>query len=193
VVENETGQVQAIACDEPSRYEKVGVLIEEINEHASFDLLAQARLGRLACIQEFRAYIVPFHFAYRPNYLYSFSAVGQKIEWMRANPIVYLEVDDVISPHKWKSVIVFGQYEELPDAPAWQLDCEFALKVLQEYPMWWESWLRKNHPQRLLPELHCSSYRSLRHSRSGVASGHRPVGGRCGRGKAAKNFAAGSR
>jgi hypothetical protein len=25
--------------------------------------------------------------------------------------------------------------------------------------MWWESWLRKNHPQRLLPELHRSSYR----------------------------------
>jgi nitroimidazol reductase NimA-like FMN-containing flavoprotein (pyridoxamine 5'-phosphate oxidase superfamily) len=65
---------------------------------------------------------VPFYFAYRPNYLYSFSAVGQKIEWMHANPIVYLKVDDVISPHKWKSVIVYDQYEELPDAPAWQLD-----------------------------------------------------------------------
>jgi uncharacterized protein len=132
------------------------VLIEEINEQASLELLARGRFGRLACTQGAQPYIVPFYFAYRANYLYSFSTAGQKIEWMRANPLVCVEVDEVTSPHKWESVIVFGQYEELHNAPASQLDREFALKLLQQHPMWWEPGYVKtilNGKERLLEPI----------------------------------------
>jgi uncharacterized protein len=78
------------------------------------------------------------YFAYYYEFLYSFSTFGQKIEWMRANPLVCVEVDEVMSPQKWESVIVFGHYEELHDAPASQLDREFAQKLLQQYATWWE-------------------------------------------------------
>ena len=113
------------------------MLIEEATTQASLDLLARARLGRLACAQGSQPYVVPFYFAYHHNYLYSFTTVGQKVEWMRANPLVCVEVDEVVSTHKWMSVIVFGRYEELLDTPEWRSEREFASKLLQQHAMWW--------------------------------------------------------
>jgi nitroimidazol reductase NimA-like FMN-containing flavoprotein (pyridoxamine 5'-phosphate oxidase superfamily) len=74
--------------------------------------------------------IVPVYFAYNNNYLYSFSTVGQKIEWMRVNPLVCVEVDEVVSPQQWTNVIVVGRYEELPDTPEWRNEQELAYKML---------------------------------------------------------------
>ena len=51
---------------------------------------------------------------------------------MRANPLVCVEVDEVVSPQEWVSVIVFGRYEELPDTPEWQSARAFAYKRLQQ-------------------------------------------------------------
>lgn len=71
------------------------MLIQELTRQASLDLLARTHLGRLACTQGARPYVVPVYFAYHNGYLYSFSTVGQKIEWMRANPLVCVEADEV--------------------------------------------------------------------------------------------------
>ena len=114
------------------------MLIEELSNKESLDLLARTHLGRLACAQGAHPYVVPFYFAFQHNYLYSFSTVGQKIEWMRANPLVCVEADEVANPEKWMSVIVFGRYEELPDTPEYQPAREFAWQVLQRYAMWWQ-------------------------------------------------------
>jgi nitroimidazol reductase NimA-like FMN-containing flavoprotein (pyridoxamine 5'-phosphate oxidase superfamily) len=110
----------------------------KLTEQASVDLLARTRIGRLACAQGPQPYVVPFYFAYHHSHLYSFSTVGQKIEWMRENPLVCVEADEVVSTHEWMSVIVFGRYEELPDTPEWRSEREFAWKLLQQYAMWWE-------------------------------------------------------
>ena len=116
------------------------MLIEELTRQASLDLLARTRLGRLACAQGAQPYVVPFYFTYdiRNSHLYSFSTVGRKIDWMRANPLVCVEVDEVVSTQEWVSVIVFGRYEELPDTPEWRSARAFAYKLLQQHAMWWE-------------------------------------------------------
>ena len=57
---------------------------------------------------------------------------------MRANPLVCVEVDEVVSPQQWMSVIVFGRYEELPDTPEAQSIRAFAHKLLQKRAAWWE-------------------------------------------------------
>jgi nitroimidazol reductase NimA-like FMN-containing flavoprotein (pyridoxamine 5'-phosphate oxidase superfamily) len=57
---------------------------------------------------------------------------------MRANPLVCVEADEVVSPQQWVSVIVFGRYEELPDTPEWQSARAFAHTLLQQHAMWWE-------------------------------------------------------
>lgn len=114
-------------------------LIQEITRQASLELLIRARLGRLACVKEMQPYIVPFYFTYNENCLYSFSTVGQKIEWMRANPLVCVEVDEVVSPEHWVSVVIFGRYEELPDTPQWKSARVLAHQLLERTPFWWES------------------------------------------------------
>jgi len=60
------------------------------------------------------------------------------IEWMRVNPLVCVQADEVMSPQHWVSVVVFGRYEELPHTPEWQREREFAWKLLQQHAMWWE-------------------------------------------------------
>src|SRR6202165_3936738 len=96
------------------------MLIQELTKQASLYLLARTSLGRIACAQGAQPYVVPFYFTYDNYYLYSFSTVGQKIEWMRAHPPVCVETDEVVSSQQWVSIIVFGLYEELPDTPACQ-------------------------------------------------------------------------
>ncbi len=114
------------------------MLIQELTRQASLDLLARTRLGRLACAQGIQPYVVPFYFVYENDCLYSFSTVGQKIEWMRANPMVCVEADEVVSPEEWMSVIVFGRYEELLDTPEYQGERAFAHTLLKGHAAWWE-------------------------------------------------------
>ena len=109
-----------------------------MTRQASIDLLARSRLGRLACARDGQPYITPIHWAYDDNCLYSFSTLGQKITWMRANPLVCLEADELISPRDWATVIVFGTYEEFPDTPQHQSYRKRAYDLLQNRPLWWE-------------------------------------------------------
>ncbi len=114
------------------------MLIQELTRQASLDLLARTRFGRLACAQGAQPYVVPFYFVYDNDCLYSFSTIGQKIEWMRANPLVCVEADEVVSPEQWMSVIVFGRYEELLDTPEYQGVRAFAHTLLKRHAVWWE-------------------------------------------------------
>jgi uncharacterized protein len=130
-------------------------VIQEMTRQASLDLLARAHLGRLACTREGQPYVVPIHFAYQDNYLYTFSTVGQKIEWMRANPLVCVQVDEVVNSRQWVSVVILGRFEELPDRDEWRSVRALAHELLQERPIWWEPGYAKttlhDGPRPLVP------------------------------------------
>jgi len=113
-------------------------MIQEISRQESLDLLARTHLCRLACAQGSQPYIVPCYFAYNGNSLYSFSTVGQKIDWMRVNPLVCVQADEVVNPQEWVSVIVLGRYEELPDTPTYQFEIATAYNLLHKKALWWE-------------------------------------------------------
>lgn len=57
---------------------------------------------------------------------------------MRANPLVWLETDEVVGSQQWASVIVFGRYEELPDSPDHQSARAQAHHLLEQKFVWWE-------------------------------------------------------
>ena len=83
-------------------------------------VLAGARLARLAYAHENQPYIVPVYLAYHEASgccLYGFTTPGQKIEWMRANALVCVEVDEIAAYDQWVSVIAIGEYKELPKSP----------------------------------------------------------------------------
>ena len=101
-------------------------------------MLAVAAVGRLACTCQDQPYIVPIHLEFDGECLYGFATLGQKIEWMRLNPLVCVEVDDVTSQRQWSSVVAFGEYEELPATAANEESRGVAERLFQTQPMWWE-------------------------------------------------------
>ena len=102
------------------------------------NVLTANRLGRLACASNGQPYIVPIYFAYAENHLYAFSMPGKKIEWMRANPRVSVIVEEHAQGREWKSVIVDGRYEELPDRIGCKVQRDHAWALLSKHVDWWE-------------------------------------------------------
>lgn len=114
------------------------MFIHEMSVAECYSALERTNVARLACAREGQPYAVPVNFAFDGTYLYGFTTLGQKIEWMRANPLVCLEVDEIISKNQWMSLVVFGEYEELPDKPEYEHARTRAHALLQERAMWWE-------------------------------------------------------
>ena len=154
------------------------MVIQEMTREECLQVLKTTRLARLACAFENQAYVVPVYLAYyappdEEACFYGFTTPGQKVEWMRANSLVCVEVDEVKSYDEWVSVIVLGRYEELAQPP--DNECErlpiradlsqgssdsphttggggetdLAHKVLQARGMWWEPastvWAARTH------------------------------------------------
>ena len=115
------------------------VRIRELTEEESLGLLQASQLGRLACARHEQPYIVPIHFSFDADSksLYAFATVGQKIDWMRENPKVCVEVEDVADKNHWTTVVVFGRYEELGDSPDHAAARKRAQELFQARPEWW--------------------------------------------------------
>ena len=74
-----------------------------ISQHECSELLKRLYIGRLGCALENQPHIVPVCFSYEPDSIYIFSTVGKKIEWMRQNPKVCLQADDIVDRSDWLS------------------------------------------------------------------------------------------
>ena len=132
------------------------MFIHEMSRAECNDALSEMKYGRLACAHDSQPYVLPLNFAFDGNsYLYCFTTLGQKIEWMRANPLVCFEVDEVKNHNHWSSVIVFGSYEELPDKPEFEAARSHLQEYLQKRVMWWEpayiSQAHRDKPHSLTP------------------------------------------
>lgn len=114
------------------------MIVNELTKDASLEFLSRKRLGRLACARNGQPYITPLYFARSGAHIYSFSTIGQKIEWMRLNPLVCVEADEMESAQKWTSVVVLGHYEELPKLPEYEQARELAHSLLEQRSIWWE-------------------------------------------------------
>jgi nitroimidazol reductase NimA-like FMN-containing flavoprotein (pyridoxamine 5'-phosphate oxidase superfamily) len=57
---------------------------------------------------------------------------------MRANPLVCVEVESIVSPHRWKTVIATGRYEELPNSSEHVAQRVLAFNLLSQTSNWWE-------------------------------------------------------
>lgn len=114
------------------------MFIHEMTASECRQALEQATIGRLASSRDNQPYVVPIYFVFHRDHIYAFTTLGQKVEWMRTNPKVCLEIDKRTSHDEWQSIIVFGQYEELPDLPQYEAARVQALESLQKHAMWWE-------------------------------------------------------
>jgi uncharacterized protein len=112
--------------------------IEDLTTKESLDFLSGKIFGRLACARQSQPYITPFSFAYHDHWLYSFSTLGKKIEWLRVNPLACIEVDEIKTPQEWTSIIISARYEELADTSENHVARELAYERLHQHQLWWE-------------------------------------------------------
>lgn len=113
------------------------MFIRELNQSECFQLLERVHYGRLACARDNQPYIVPFCFVCEGNSLLGFTTLGKKVEWMRANPLVCVEVDEIKASDQWTSVVASGHYEELPEASNWKQEFVRAHELLRRNLGWW--------------------------------------------------------
>ena len=94
--------------------------------------------------------MVPITYDFDGEHLYSFATLGQKIVWMRQNPNVCVEVDDVEDRFHWTTVLAFGRYEELRSPAEHQQARERARRLFEQREEWWQPAAAKAGP----PEHH---------------------------------------
>jgi nitroimidazol reductase NimA-like FMN-containing flavoprotein (pyridoxamine 5'-phosphate oxidase superfamily) len=101
----------------------LGILDEsQINK-----VLKSCIVGRLGYTDGEKIFIVPISYLYyNQKYIIAHSREGQKIEILRKNPEVCLEVDVIHNLSNWESVILWGKYEEITLQP----DRYYALNLL---------------------------------------------------------------
>jgi uncharacterized protein len=115
------------------------MLIHELTPTQCADVLQRTNVGRLGCSKGGQPYVVPVFFSFdrERGCVYSFSTVGQKVLWMRENPLVCLEVDDVENKDQWQTVLIYGRYEEIQDSPEEAEARERAETLFRQRSEWW--------------------------------------------------------
>lgn len=112
-------------------------------------LLADQKFARLGCHALGQTYVVPISFAYSDGRILGQTTPGKKIEMMKTNPEVCVEVDDVRSLTDWRSAIVWGRFEELTGIEA----IEAMGKLLDRYgPIFEESRSHERLGRNVIPE-----------------------------------------
>lgn len=88
-------------------------MIGEMTDREMEAVLRSEIVARLGCHAEGRTYVVPITYAFDGTSLIGHSRLGLKVDMMRQNPFVCVEVDQIEDPGHWRSVIARGRYDEL--------------------------------------------------------------------------------
>jgi len=107
-------------------------MIGRLNNEQIEQLLKENVLGRIGCNDGKKSYVVPVNYVYDDKFIIAHSMMGLKIQMMRKNPQVCFEVDEMKSFTNWKSVIAWGEYQELTG----ERDRYYAMKLFVDRSMY---------------------------------------------------------
>ena len=77
------------------------------------EVLNSYYVGHIGCHADDVTYVVPVSYAYDGEYIYGHAEEGRKITMMRKNPKVCFQLEHMDDMANWKSVVAWGEYEEL--------------------------------------------------------------------------------
>jgi len=115
------------------------MVIHELNRADCVAVLERNNIGRLGYARFDQPYVVPIHFSFdnQRELIYGFSMLGEKVDWMRRNPKVCLEVDEISDKDHWTSVLVVGRYREIHRDPREAEARRRAEQLFQHRSEWW--------------------------------------------------------
>jgi uncharacterized protein len=160
------------------------MLVHEMSEQECRAMFLRSSMGRLGCSRDNQPYVVPIYLAYEPDYVYVLSTFGQKIEWMRGNPKVCIEIDEITDESQWVSVVANGRYQELRE-PQFSAELSHARELLEKQRhRWWLNALAERRAKSsddlliapLFFRIHIDSLTGLRavaqNEKTGIAASH---------------------
>ena len=93
-------------------------MLGQLDDAQIRNILSSQAMGRLACTDGKKPYIVPVTYTYNGKYIYGQTNEGTKLKMLRKNPNVCFEVDMMMDMRNWQSAIVYGKFEELKNEQA---------------------------------------------------------------------------
>ena len=148
--------------------------IHELTLAECRDVVSRVNLARLACSRVDQPYVVPISFAYDgdSNCLFGFSAIGKKVDWMRENPKVCVEVEDGGDRFHWTTIVIVGRYDEIVDSGEHKELRQRALDLFGQRAEWWLPGAARmgprEHPDVVIYRIHIDTMSGRRAAR------HRP-------------------
>jgi nitroimidazol reductase NimA-like FMN-containing flavoprotein (pyridoxamine 5'-phosphate oxidase superfamily) len=88
-------------------------MIGNLTKEQISNMLSSQMIGRIACCDLHKPYIVPIAYAYDGKDIYCQTTEGKKIEFMRKNPNICFQIDFSNNITNWQSIVVYGKFEEL--------------------------------------------------------------------------------
>ena len=107
-------------------------MITRLSEVECRRVIQAGRIARLGCIVDREPYIVPLNYNSEDNCVYSHSLAGLKIKALRKNPRACVQVDEIESDLCWRSVLAYGNFEEIITPNQRK---EVLGKLLKRFPM----------------------------------------------------------
>ena len=93
-------------------------MLGELNDLQIKNILSSQVIGRIACAEGNKPYLVPITYVFDGDCLYFQSNEGSKLNILRKNPNVCFEVDVMSDMRNWQSVVITGKFEELKNESA---------------------------------------------------------------------------
>lgn len=90
-------------------------MLGKLTDYEIEEVLSNNLYGHLGCHDDGRTYVVPINYVYDGKDIIAHTITGMKIQMMRNSPHVCFQVDEMKDFTNWKSVIVWGDYQELTD------------------------------------------------------------------------------
>lgn len=87
--------------------------MKTLQEDEARALLSACGMGHLGCVDGGEPYVVPINYLLDEGSIYSHSLPGRKIDAMRANSRVCLQVNQIDDDFHWRSAIAFGNFQEV--------------------------------------------------------------------------------
>jgi nitroimidazol reductase NimA-like FMN-containing flavoprotein (pyridoxamine 5'-phosphate oxidase superfamily) len=88
-------------------------MLGELSRDQIQQVLQSQIVGRIGCCFKNEMYVVPVTYAIHKEFIYAHSKEGLKVQMMRKNPHVCFQVDSIDNMTNWRSVLLWGDFEEL--------------------------------------------------------------------------------
>ena len=93
---------------------------KELTKSEITGILQSQNIGRLGCTDGKHPYVIPITYFFDGKQIYCQSEEGKKIKIMRKNANVCMQIDIVNSMRSYKSILIYGKFEELKNEEAGQ-------------------------------------------------------------------------